>query len=509
MLTRSLKRISLVFLQTFNAKEKFRLKIKINSIDMKNKFFTLCLIFFLSMGFNSCESPLEEIVFSELAPENFLKTQEGINSLLNNAYAVQQRTGQESFNAISTFQMPSGEVWNRGGSIETQLTPMRDYTWDSNHTRFNNEWTNSYRAIRDANLLLDNIASGDFTADFASDITAQAQFIRAKAMIDIFDFFGPGPLHLSSVFEELEKPRASDDEWIGQIETDMTTAMNSLPASPPNGRASSGAAAAILCKFYLNLKRWSDATAMADKVINSGLYELYPTYIELFAIANEGNKEIIYTHPANSTGTNSAVQINPLVFPPDFPRPSNVGLFAARCYFYDSFVDSYHPDDSRQAILVRSYINRSGVEVIGYGNDQTLPLKYELDPSAVGARHGNDWPEIRYADILLSKAEAMNEQNGPSQAAIDLINMVRIRAGVPELTLADFSSKEALRDALLAERSWEFAFEGKRRQDEIRHGVMISRAQGRGKNAQDHHVKFPIPQSEMDANTNMVQNPGY
>lgn len=476
---------------------------------MKNIVAKLLIILLVGVSFQNCEGPLEEVVFSELAPENFLKTKEGINSLLNNAYAELQRTGQESFNAISTFQMPTGEIWNRGGSIETQLTPMTEYTWDSNHTRFNSEWTNNYQGIRDANLLLDNLRDSEFDADFVKDISAQAKFIRAKSMFNIYDFFGTGPMITSSVFEELENPRASEAEWIGQIELDLTDAMNDLPANPEYGRGSSGAAAAILCKFYLNLKRWSDAVAMADKVIDSGNYELFPTYVELFHIANEGNKEIIYTHPASSNGTNSAVQINPLVFPPDFERASNIGLFAARCYFFDSFVDSYHPDDTRLGIMVRSWTTRNGSMVQGYGNDQTLPGKYELDPNAVGSRHGNDWPEIRYADILLSKAEAMNELSGPSQEAVDLWNMIRTRAGVPLYTLSDFPSKEVFRDKILEERSWEFAFEGKRRQDEIRHGVMISRAQARGKNAQAHHVLFPIPQSEMDANREMTQNPGY
>lgn len=476
---------------------------------MKNIFSKLLVILLISISYQSCENPLEEIVFSELAPENFLKTKEGINSLLNNAYALLQRTGQESFNAISTFQMPTGEIWNRGGSIETQLTPMTEYTWDSNHPRLNSEWNNNYRAIRDANLLLDNLIDSEFEADFVNDISAQAKFIRAKSMFNIYDFFGPGALILSSTLKELENPRASEEEWIAQVEKDMTEAMNALPPNPEYGRASSGAAAAILCKFYLNLKRWGDAVTMADRVINSGIYELFPTYLELFHIANEGNPEIIYTHPASSTGTNAAVQINPLVFPPDFDRPSNIGLFAARCYFFDSFVDSYHPDDARLGIMVRSWVTRNGTMVQGYGNDQTLPGKYELDQSAVGSRHGNDWPEIRYADILLSKAEALNELNGPSQEAVDLWNMIRNRASVPPYTLADLPSQAVFRDKILEERSWEFAFEGKRRQDEIRHGVMISSAQARGKNAQNHHVRFPIPQGEMDANRNMTQNPGY
>ena len=139
---------------------------------MKNIFVKSLFALFLCLSIQSCEKTLVETVFSELAPENFLKTKEGINSVLNNAYAIQQRHNQNTFNAISTFQMPSGEIWNRGGSIETDLTPMREYTWDSNAGRLNGEWTNNYQAIRDVNLVLDNLAIGEFDADFVKNITA-------------------------------------------------------------------------------------------------------------------------------------------------------------------------------------------------------------------------------------------------------------------------------------------------------------------------------------------------
>lgn len=476
---------------------------------MKKIFINSILIIFLGFSLQNCAKPLEEVVFSELAPENFLKTKAGINSVLNNAYAIQQRHNQKAFDAIATFQMPTGEIWNRGGSIETDLTPMLNYTWDSNAGRLSGEWTDSYQAIRDVNLVLDNLALGNFDADFVKNITAEAKFLRAKSMIDIYDLFGTGPMFLSSTFDKLQKARASDSEWVAQIVKDMTEAMNDLPAKPAYGRASSGSAAGILCKFYLNLKKWNESLTMAEKVISSGRYDLFPTYIELFAIANEGNKEIVYTHTATSAGSNSAVQTNALVFPPDYARPSTIGLFAARIYFFDSFVDSFHPNDSRQAMLVKSHLNTAGKTIVGYGVNETIAGKYELDKNANGSNHSNDWPEIRYADILLSKAEALNELNGPSKESIDLINRIRTRAKVPQLLLSDFSSKEKLRSAILDERAWEFAFEGKRRQDEIRHGVMISRAKARKKNAQPHHVLFPIPQSEIDANKELKQNPGY
>ena len=124
--------------------------------------------------------------------------------------------------------------------------------------------------------------------------------------------------------------------------------------------------------------------------------------------------------------------------------------------------------------------------------------------------HGNDIPILRYPEVLINRAEALNEVNGPTQASINLLNEIRERAGVPLYSLSDFSSKEALRDQILIERGWEFFTEGLRRSDLIRHGIYISSAIARGKPlAKPHHVLFPIPQKEIDANPALVQNPGY
>ena len=98
---------------------------------------------------------------------------------------------------------------------------------------------------------------------------------------------------------------------------------------------------------------------------------------------------------------------------------------------------------------------------------------------------------------------------GPNQESIDLINEVRERAGVQKVELSDFPSASGLREHLLKERGWEFYHEAKRREDMIRHGVLISNAQERGKNAQSHHTLFPIPQSEINTNSNIQQNSGY
>ncbi|HTI58614.1 RagB/SusD family nutrient uptake outer membrane protein, partial [Mucilaginibacter sp.] len=130
----------------------------------------------------------------------------------------------------------------------------------------------------------------------------------------------------------------------------------------------------------------------------------------------------------------------------------------------------------------------------------------------VGNNGGADVPIIRYADILLTRAEALNELNGPTVECFTLINQVRSRAGIAPLTLVDAPTQDAFRDAILRERGWEFVGEGKRREDMIRQGKFLSSALARGISANNvtaGKVLFPIPQSEIDANKLCVQNPGY
>jgi hypothetical protein len=136
-------------------------------------------------------------------------------------------------------------------------------------------------------------------------------------------------------------------------------------------------------------------------------------------------------------------------------------------------------------------------------------MKFPPDPNAQGSQHGNDFPFIRYAEILLSRAEALNELNGSNQESIDLVNLIRNRAGLGDVTLASFGTKENLRDHIMDERRWEFWYEGKRRTDLLRTGKYIQSARDRGASADDKHKVFPIPQTEIDANKLLKQNPGF
>ncbi len=476
------------------------------------KSYTLKFILGLSIiGLTACEDVLEENIYSELAPSTLFTTEDGITSVLNASYAYAHRSGLvQTWAPHYLGGMPAGETWGAGGSIESLWVALVNYTWDSNHGQIVPMWTVSYNSIRDANIVLDNIDNDAFSSDFKQLTVAEINFLRGWAYSELYSLFGPVPLFVSSSDDPLQ-PRASEAEIRDFIEQELTAAIAGLPVEPQAyGRASKGAAMGVLSKYYLNTKQWQEAADLTEDIIQLNKYGLVPAYIDVFAIANEGNEEMLWALTKDPTSGSARQSMNALVFPPDFPRPyPNNSVWAARTYLFDAFVNSYEASDTRQGIIITDYISTSsGLLVQGLGNDQSFPYKYEFDPNSVGFGSGNDIPIVRYADILLSRAEALNEISGPTQEIIDLINEVRLRAMASALSLGGFT-QESLRDAILQERAWEFFFEGKRREDLLRHGTLISDAVSRGKNAQAHHVLYPIPQVELDANPDMQQNPGY
>jgi hypothetical protein len=472
-------------------------------MELKMKRWTIKTFLLAAMLYGmGCEDVLEEKVYSELTPENYLSTENGKLSVLYSAYGNAQPKGHWSF-FLSPYS--AGEAWNRGGSIEALITPLTNFTWDSRHEWFSAVWNNYYEAIRNANIILDLTQNASLQAE--KQLNAEARFIRGLSYYYLYDHFGPVPLFTTSAPAAYNLPRASAQETRTLIETDLLQAAAELPLTQAQfGRATKGAALGILCKFYLHTKQWQQAADIAQQIMALNKYSLLARYQDVFSIANEGNAELLWVNTASAQSGHNYVA---LIFPTDYPMPRpNNQVFAARSYFYDAFVYSFESTDTRKDLIVTEYVNTSGQKIQLLGNNQSLSGKFEFDPNAAGPVQGNDIPVVRYADILLTRAEALNELNGPTQETIDLINLVRKRAGASLLTLDGFT-KESLRDRLLQEREWEFYAEMHNRQDQIRQGSFISKASARGKNAQPYHVLYPIPITEINANPNLKQNEGY
>jgi hypothetical protein len=453
----------------------------------------------LSLSFYSCNGLLDETVYSELTTDTYLTTTEARQTILTSAYGNAQLREYFYFYGPG---MTSGETWNEYGAIETHFTPLCNFTWVSSHEYFSGSWNKLYSVIRDVNIVLAGVSDENGEAW----LIAEAKFLRGFAYAFLFDWFGALPLY-KSPDDDHYLERASEEETATFIEKDLLEAAAVLPVKQDTyGKATKGAALGILTKLYLNTKQWQKAADAAGQVIGLNEYSLFPDYTQTFLIENEGNSEMIWVIQGNpQAGTPFIAN----TFPTDYPHLPNQTIYASRVYLFDDFVNSFDPADTRKDLIITSYTNTSGEFIQLLGNDRSYAGKYEFDKDALGASYGNDIPVLRYADILLSRAEALNELNGPNEESLSLINLVRERAGVSPLELAGYT-KESLRDHIFKERAWEFYFEQKSRSDKIRQGIFISGAQARGKSAaKPHHVLFPLPQTEINANPNLKQNDGY
>ncbi|MGB6153295.1 MAG: RagB/SusD family nutrient uptake outer membrane protein, partial [Pricia sp.] len=206
----------------------------------------------------------------------------------------------------------------------------------------------------------------------------------------------------------------------------------------------------------------------------------------------------------------------PHAFPANYQIQDNWVNFGAMFRTYTDFYETFEEQDARRELFVTEYVEIGNTEPTllnrdadGNPLDDARSFKFLPDPDAIGQANGNDIPYIRLADIILARAEALNEIEGPNQESIDLINQIRNRVEATPIALPDFSSKEVLRDFILAERAREFYSEGLRREDLVRHGKFIQQAIDRGIAAQPHQVLYPLPQAQIDNNPNLEQNPGY
>lgn len=482
------------------------------NIINKSKIGTFIIAFFLLW---SCDDFLDEQVFTQYDPEAFLQTESGINSVLNAAYSqMKLSTGQRE--RMYTFNEFTGDImWIWGGGFEAIAEVFMSYSWDPSTPQLRGPWQQYYQGIRNANSLLDNIDKVTVLTDArVTALTSEAKFIRAACYVYLWELFGPVPLIITASDLNLEPSRATQQEFDSFIIEELQSAANGLPVTQNQwGKATKGAALALLGKYYMNTHQWQQAADIYQQVMDLNQYELFSGDVaNQFAVENEENDEVILTSPGLTNLHGNAFMAH--AFPPRYPIQSNWQNYGAQYCVFNNWVLTYHTDDERLGWFLFEY-----TDVNGASQDLLDPnssgravrcFKYVPDPDGMSQSHGNDIPMIRYAEVLLYRAEALNELNGPNQESVVLINLIRERAGVPLYDISDFPDKEIFRDAILDELGWEFVAEGKRRLDLIRHGKLISRANQRGaSNASDHMIRFPIPSDEINTNPQLEQNPGY
>lgn len=467
---------------------------------------SVVIVVILCLFFVKCHDDLKEEPFAQFAPEVILTSEKGLSSVLTAAYGESQFQMFAGATINYLGEGPTDIFLQTGGGQNINAQPLLDFTWDSQHPWIGNMWYKSYRAIRDANLFLNNVEGVEFVENNKNELLGEAKFLRAFAYYQLYGWFGPVPI-VTGEEEDLFLARATEEDMRTFIETELKEAAELLPPTQAEyGRATKGAALAALTKYYLNTRQWEKTAGTAKQVMDLGIYDLVEDYASIFTVENEGNKENIYVHPATRISGFGNTWMA-LSRPPNYPITSNQANFAAQFRYYDSFVNTFDPEDERRALFLTEYTTNQGKEVVLLGNDNSRSFKFN-DENSNGANQGNDFVLIRFADILLARAEALYHLEGLTQEVLGLINRVRKRADVEVVTISDFGDI-SFSDFLLEERTREFYSESKRREDLLRHDKFIEQAVARGKNAEPYHKLYPIPQSEIDANPNLEQNPGY
>lgn len=490
-----------------------------------NKYLYIAAVSLALSSTTACTDFLKEEVYTEYDPTDMLQDQSGIDALLAGAYARSRIIEYASRNYTYLMnEFPTDIAFETGGGLERDAAPFINFIWSVDDAILNAFWGKMYEAISSANSVL-NVTDGltGVPEDNLKKAQAEARFIRAVSYYFLFNLFGPTPIieipknASPDEIEEIGKstPRATNDVFVKYMIDDLLFAADNLPVEEePIGRATKGAALSVLTKIYMHEKDWDNVITTSQKVIDLNYYSLYSDYKKMFSIDGEGNKEYIYRAPCIAQ---NGYQNNYMAhaFPPNYPIQTNWVNFGAQFRTYTAFYETFEAEDARTSVLITNYIDQSDNKVELLRDDDGAPLnnvrsfKYWPDPNAVGESMGNDIVYIRYADILLCRAEALNEKQGPNQESISLINQIRERAKTSNLSLGSFITKEKLRDFILAERGREFFSEGLRREDLIRHGKFISDAVARGKNAKPFHILYPIPLRQIEANKTLVQNEGY
>ncbi len=466
--------------------------------------------------------------FTEVEPtyaidsENYFNSEQDYKNALVSAYDMLQ----SSYINVMLGEIASDNTVSGGENAND--TPGIQQIDNMNHGPVNanlkNLWDWMFAGVQRCNYIMEFKDKTDFAGK--NQIIAETRFLRAYYHFELIKFFGPIPLKGDKRFnvdDEKSYPRAPVTDVYAEMESDLLYAIDNLsPTAPQVGRATKGAAKALLGKVYLYENKFSEAAAMLDQVITSGNYSLVANYNNIFENSNENNSESVFevqyidTQGADfgclqcSEG-NVAVGFNGLrnSSGPFFDGGYGFNLPTQEAY------SSFEVGDSRKNVAVldiaawvlanptASY--GMGYKHTGYYNRKYLARQGDSNIGDQNLTNPNNYRSIRYADVLLMAAEAFNRTGNDVKAQMYL-NLVRQRAfGDNNHNISVTGT--SLTDAILKERRVELMGEGHRFFDLVRTGKAAATITGFTINKNE---IFPIPIQEIQfSNGNWDQNPGY
>lgn len=490
---------------------------------MKNLNKVILTLFVL--GFSACSDFLTEDLQGTYSNATFYKTE--AHALLAIAGVYNSASFVSTDNDLWVFGDVASDDAIKGGLAgdQSDIQFIDEFSYSRNNGSLEKIWRHYYEGISRANYLLYYGPNITMDTDLKNRILGEAKFLRAWFYFNLVNIFGEIPLKLNPPInpDEINKPKSPTANVYAQIEKDLQEAIPVLEISNTGadvGRATSGAASGILAKAYLYQQKWENALAAITSVEALGIYSLQPVYKNIFIDSTQGNSESLFEiqHLSNQLPKLGS-HLNQYFAPAkDNGYYFNVPL--------QNFVDEFEqtaanvPDPRLDYTVGRAgqkWVNGEDFDPAwsptGYLQKKHIqPLKEE----PIIGDASLSYVYLRYADILLMKAEALNELSRTAEASVPL-NAVRKRAresylydedlpgfgAVPIDLLPDVisSNQQTVRDAIRHERRVELGFEFHRFFDLMRYGKQAAEAALSGTGfIYEQHQRFLIPQSELDTN---------
>jgi len=454
----------------------------------------------LATVFASCDV-LEEKPESIITTGNFFKTKADALAALTAAYAPLGQNGFKARNYAIMGEIPTDNMFPLNNNNDR--VTLDNYVQTSQNVVLRETWQTFYSGITRSNVVISRVPAIDMDQVLKDRIIGEAKFLRAFYYFQLVQYWGKLPLVVTEVksLADVTYPvRAEVDEIYAQIIDDFKDAEAKLPVTYPasdNARATQGAAKAFLAKVYLTRKQYDLAAAKAKEVMSAPFsYALWADYADVYKIANEFGKEYIFdvSFVGGSVGDQGGALIAFFAQENNNVQGRGFGSFKPTPELYNSFT----PTDKRLPVFFTK------------GTDNLYYCNKWVDPTSTTANtSGNNYPLMRYADVVLMYAEAYNKLNAPvdGNEAYAAVNSIRARAGLTPLAGL---TQDQLNDAILNERRLELCFEGHRWFDLIRTETFLPVLQGKGYPATAKDMLMPVPQFEIDINTNLLpNNPDY
>lgn len=456
----------------------------------------------VAIVFSSCNDFLTADLKGDYTSDNYYTSAESATMAVNAVYNSLYGSTLWIFGDVASDDAVKGG--NAGDQAD--INAINDFSASSDNGVLSTYWQASYETIARANNAINNISKMNFDASLKARLIGEAKFLRAYSYFNLVNIFGRVPLKTSS--DEINVPLSETSAIYSRIETDLKDAIDALPASysADKGRVTKGAVYALLAKTDLYQKKYSDCVANIEALEALKQYDLVKQYANLFKSGAEDSVEVVFglrfiNNSEVSLGNNLNVWFSPAIeggYYFDAPTQSFVDAFTENTAagVVDPRLDASIGRDGKPWFNKTTF-SSSWSEATGY-----LVKKYNEDavPGVAKAQSTVPYHIIRYADVLLMKAEALEELGGSDNLtkAASAVNRVRARAGLAATTA---TTQAALRTVIRNERRKELGFEFHRFFDLMRWGrEAAENALGADLKWSEPRFYFPVPQAEIDAN---------